>query len=97
MGRKTKKVGISGKFGARYGSTMRARWRKIAEVQKGIVKCPKCESRVRNIRQTIGVWECPRCGAKFTGGAWAPNTDRGKQSHRIAVRLARELAESENE
>ncbi len=97
MGKKTRKVGIAGKFGARYGSVVRERWKRLTDQQKGIQKCPKCESRIRNMRKEVGVWECKRCGAKFTGGAWAPTTDRGKQSHRIAVRLKRELEESGKE
>ena len=97
MGRKTKKVGIAGKFGARYGSVVRQRWKALTDQQKGIQKCPKCESRTRNMRGTVGVWKCKKCGTKFSGGAWAPSTDRGRQSHRIAARLKRELAESGNE
>ena len=92
MGR-TKKVGIAGKFGARYGSRTRNNWRTIMEVQKGVQKCPKCETKVRNMRETVGVWKCKKCGARFTGGAWNGATARGKESHRIAVRLARESSE----
>ena len=94
---KTKKVGISGKFGARYGAKVRKTWNVIAEKQKGLVKCPKCETKIRNMREFTGLWHCKRCGAKWTGGAWESATDRGKESHRIAVRMARELAEMEKE
>ncbi len=92
---KTKKVGISGKFGARYGSKVRKAWNVVAEKQKGIVKCPRCESRLRNMREYTGLWHCRRCGATWTGGAWESATPRGKESHRIAVRMAREVVELE--
>ena len=92
---KTKKVGISGKFGPRYGSTLRKRWNKVTEKQKGPTKCPKCESKIKNMRKFVGVWECPKCGARWTGGAWESSTARGKESHRIATRLARETLEAE--
>ncbi len=92
---KTKKVGISGKFGVRYGATLRKRWNNIAEKQKGFVKCPKCETKVRNMRESIGVWHCKRCGSTWTGGAWESATPRGKESVRIATRLSREIAELE--
>jgi large subunit ribosomal protein L37Ae len=91
----TKKVGLAGKFGARYGSRTRHAWREITEKQKGIQKCPKCETKVRNMREFIGVWHCKKCGARWTGGAWISATSRGKESHRIATRIARELTESE--
>lgn len=93
----TKKVGISGKFGARYGSRTRNAWKTIAEKQKGIQKCPRCESKVRNMRESVGVWSCKKCGARFTGGAWIGATNRGKESHRIATRIAREAKEAEAE
>ena len=92
---KTKKVGISGKFGARYGSKVRKQWNTIAEKQKGIEKCPKCNTKLRNMRKFVGIWHCKRCGATWTGGAWESSTSRGKESHRIAVRMAREATEVE--
>ncbi|MHA1611728.1 MAG: 50S ribosomal protein L37ae [Promethearchaeota archaeon] len=92
---KTKKVGISGKFGARYGSRLRKQWNKIAEKQKGLTKCPKCETKLPNMRKFVGVWECKKCGAKWTGGAWESDTPRGRESHRISTRLARESQEAE--
>ena len=92
---KTKKVGMSGKFGARYGSKVRKAWNVITEKQKGLVKCPRCETKLRNMRQYNGLWHCKKCDATWTGGCWESTTPRGKESQRIAVRMARELAESE--
>ncbi len=92
---KTKKVGISGKFGTRYGAKVRKQWNNIAEKQKGIVKCPRCETKVRNMRESVGVWHCKKCDATWTGGAWESETARGKESIRIAARLSREAAELE--
>ena len=48
------------------------------------------------MREFSGVWHCKRCGATWTGGAWESTTARGKESHRIAIRMAREAAESES-
>lgn len=90
---KTKKAGISGKFGARYGAKIRKEWNTVAQKQKGLVKCPRCETKLRNMRQSVGLWHCKRCGATWTGGAWESATARGKESHRIAIRMARESAE----
>lgn len=87
----TKKVGISGRFQARYGSTLRKRWRLILEKMKGDIKCPKCETRASIHRVSTGIWHCKKCNAKFTGGAYYTETPRGAESFRIAKRKQREL------
>jgi large subunit ribosomal protein L37Ae len=92
---KTKKVGIAGRFGPRYGSRVRNNWREIMERLKGENRCPRCETKARNMRDFIGVWSCPKCNAKWTGGAWEPATSRGKEAVRIASRIAREMHEAE--
>ncbi len=92
---KTKKVGLSGRFGTRFGAQVRKEWRNIAEKQKGFQKCPRCETKIRNMREFVGVWYCKKCGATWTGGAWESVTDRGKESHRIASRISREILEAE--
>jgi large subunit ribosomal protein L37Ae len=94
---KTKKAGISGKFGSRYGAKVRKEWNDLAEKQKGYVKCPRCKTKLRNMREFSGLWHCRRCGATWTGGAWQSSTERGKESHRIAVRMAREAKKLKEE
>jgi len=77
MGRKrTKKVGPTRGLGARYGATVRKRYIKVISGLKKAHKCPRCGSEsVR--RQSVGVWECRKCGLTFTGGAYAPVTKLG--------------------
>jgi large subunit ribosomal protein L37Ae len=87
---KTKKVGLAGRFGPRYGSRVRHNWREVMERVKGEQKCPRCETKSRNMREFIGVWHCKKCGARWTGGAWDPVTVRGRESMRIATRIAHE-------
>lgn len=88
MGGKTKKAGITGRFGTRYGATMRKRVRAIEEVQKQTKhKCPRCESR-KVKRVFVGVWQCKFCGYTFAGGAWIPQTAMGRTARRTATRLA---------
>ena len=66
MGR-TKKVGITGKFGARYGLSIR---RKILKVEAKKTKvCPYC-GRKQIKRLASGIWNCGKCKSKFTGGAY---------------------------
>ncbi len=94
MGR-TKKVGISGRFGPRGGSNVRKKWRLIMEKEKGPIKCPRCETKGAVNRVSTGIWHCKKCDAKFTGGAYYIETPRGAESFRIAKRKQRELVEKE--
>lgn len=88
---KTKKVGITGKYAARYGSTLRKRTRLILEKMKGDIKCPRCETKGSTHRISTGIWHCKKCNARFTGGAYYIETARGTESFRIAKRKQREL------
>lgn len=72
MGR-TKKVGSSGKFGPRYGMRVRRKWLEVDKVQRAFYQCPVCK-KVAVKRVASGIWECGRCGAKFSGGAYMPVT-----------------------
>lgn len=87
----TKKVGISGRFQARYGTTLRKRWKTIEEKMKGDIKCPRCQTKGTTHRLSTGIWHCKKCDAKFTGGAYYIETPRGLESGRIAKRKQREL------
>ena len=67
---RTKKVGIAGKYGARYGSTIRKR---VINASKGGRKstCPKC-IKLSVTREAAGIWSCSRCGYKFAGKSYKP-------------------------
>ena len=75
---KTKKVGIVGRYGTRYGVSVR---RRIKEVEDSLHKahtCPACNAaRIR--RQSKGVWTCGKCGLKFSGGAYVPVVQRDER------------------
>jgi len=88
---KTKKVGITGKYGARYGANVRKKARLILEKMKGDIKCPKCVTNGSIQRISIGIWYCKKCDAKFTGGAYYIETPRGAEASRIAKRKQREI------
>ena len=91
MGR-TKKVGITGRFGARYGSTIRKRVREIEEKMIGPHKCPSCAS-LKVKRVSVGIWRCSKCGYTFAGGAWIPITNVGKTVLRVTKSI-RSISES---
>lgn len=68
---KTKKVGSSGRFGAKYGRKIRVRTTQIESTSKAWHECPRCNApKVK--RQSAGIWVCSRCDAVFAGGAYAP-------------------------
>lgn len=94
----SKKVGTSGRFKARYGATLRKRWKQTVEKQKdNRLRCPKCGTRGSTYRISVGIWHCKKCNAKFTGGAYNIETPRGAESFRVAKRKQRELEVTEEE
>ena len=77
MGR-TKVVGIAGKFGARYGSTLRKRYKEVMEKRYAPHQCPHCGFVGRVFRLSTGIWQCRKCGATWAGGAYVPRTGLSK-------------------
>lgn len=89
MGR-TKKVGSTRGFGARYGSTVRKRYIKVISELKKAHNCPRCGTKsVR--RQSVGVWGCRKCGLTFTGGAYTPVTKLGVVAKRSVKSVTPEV------
>jgi len=78
MGR-TKVVGPAGRYGARYGSTLR---KKVALIERKMrdksIRCPFCRTPGKLKRIAFGIWQCRKCGTIFTGGAYVPRTILGK-------------------
>ncbi len=86
MTRRTKKVGASGRYGTRYGSRLRKRIREIDATVKVKHRCPRC--RLYQVKQvSVGIWECKKCGYKFTGGAWEPITNAGKRANGLVKQI----------
>lgn len=80
---KTKKVGPTRGFGARYGSSVRKRYIKVVVGLKKPYKCPQCGF-VRVKRESVGIWKCKKCEYTFTGGAYTPVTKLGIVAKRAA-------------
>uniref|UniRef100_A0A7J2U143 Large ribosomal subunit protein eL43 n=1 Tax=Ignisphaera aggregans TaxID=334771 RepID=A0A7J2U143_9CREN len=73
MGR-TKVVSIAGRFGTRYGSSLRKKWKEVMEKRYAEYQCPHCGNITRFKRIAFGIWQCPKCGAKWAGAAYTPWT-----------------------
>ena len=78
---RTKKEGITGRFGARYGRKAKRSVKMIEENMKKNHVCPRCD-RPYVKRQAAGIWKCRKCGAVSTGGAYVPETPMAKSAAR---------------
>ncbi len=65
----TRKVGSAGRFGVRYGKTIRQRIIDVEKKQRKLQKCPYCH-RLKVKRVSLGIWECKKCDSKFTNRAY---------------------------
>lgn len=72
MGR-TKKVGTTGRFGARYGRRTKKMVASIEKIQKQRQTCPLCERKTLK-RLAAGIWFCKKCRGKIAGGAYFPES-----------------------
>lgn len=72
----TKKLKSVARFGARYGTGVKTRVLDIERKQKQKFHCPKCGfAKVK--RKARGIFQCKKCKASFTGGAYLPETLTG--------------------
>ena len=74
-------VGSSGRFGPRYGRFIRKRVNQIEQLTNARHVCPRCDQAAVK-REGTGIWACRKCGYKFAGGSYVPETP----AMRIAVR-----------
>jgi large subunit ribosomal protein L37Ae len=74
----TRKVGLAGRFGSRYGKRIREKLKDIESVQKKRHVCPVCKMPYVK-RISSGVWKCKKCGAKFAGLAYYPSGESIKK------------------
>lgn len=66
----TEKIKSIKRFGARYGRTVKYKFGKIENEQRKKHKCPYCNA-IKVRRVAVGIWNCRKCGAKFTGKAYS--------------------------
>ena len=56
-------------YGTRYGPRVRKKYQEMATKSKGPHKCPYCSyEKVRRV--AVGIWNCKKCGSKFTNKAY---------------------------
>merc|ERR1711962_1038342 len=93
MAKRTKKVGITGKYGTRYGASLRKIVKRMEVSQHSKYICTFCGK--ENMKRTaVGIWRCgtKNCNVKVAGGAWTYATTNGA-SVRSQIRRLRETEE----
>merc|ERR1711909_210643 len=73
MAKRTNKVGIVGKYGTRYGASLRKVVKKMEVSQHKKYISPFSGAKSLK-RKAVGIWECKHTGNKIAGGAWEPHT-----------------------
>jgi large subunit ribosomal protein L37Ae len=87
MSKRTHKVKSVGRFGPRYGVSVRRRIREVESRQKAWHVCPSCAApRVKRV--STAVWECRKCGHKFAGGSYMPRTPAFNANERVLQEIA---------
>ena len=96
MAKRTKKVGIVGKYGTKFGATLRKIVKKFEVTKKAKYLSPfSGKECVR--REAVGIWKCKQTGRKIAGGAWTLNTTAAITAKTSINRLRRlrEIASQE--
>ncbi|KAA8499481.1 60S ribosomal protein L37a [Porphyridium purpureum] len=91
MGKRTRKVGVVGKYGTRYGASLRKMIKKIEISQHAKYTCAFCgKDQVK--RDAVGIWKCKGCRKVIAGGAWSVNT-QAAATVRSTIRRLRDTVE----
>ncbi|KAG0274199.1 60S ribosomal protein L43 [Linnemannia exigua] len=89
--KRTKKVGVVGKYGIRYGASLRKQVKKMEITQHSKYTCTFC-GRDAVKRQAVGIWKCRGCKKTMAGGAWTLSTTAAA-TVRSTTRRLREIME----
>ncbi|ONK73438.1 uncharacterized protein A4U43_C04F31490 [Asparagus officinalis] len=90
--KRTKKAGIVGKYGTRYGASLRKQIKKMEVSQHAKYFCEFC-GKYAVKRKAVGIWGCKDCGKVKAGGAYTLNT-ASAVTVRSTIRRLREQTES---
>ncbi|KAF9110333.1 60S ribosomal protein L37A [Mortierella sp. AM989] len=89
--KRTKKVGVVGKYGVRYGASLRKQVKKMEITQHSKYTCTFC-GRDAVKRLSVGIWKCRGCKKTMAGGAWTLSTTAAA-TVRSTTRRLREIME----
>lgn len=92
MERRTTKVGITGKYGTRYGAKLRKQVKAIEILQRSKYVCSFCGKNSIK-RSAVGIWKCKGCRRNIAGGAWELNTTAAITAKTTIQRLKKIIKE----
>ena len=92
MAKRTNKMGVMGKCGARYGANPRKRAKKLLVSQHAKHFCAFC-GKFAFKRKAVGIWKCNACDKTQAGGAYTLSTPNSS-TVRSTVRRLRELKQT---
>ena len=90
MANRTKKVGITGKYGTRYGQKLRKQVKAIEILQRKKSVCPFC-GKTAIKRAAAGIWKCRGCNRAIAGGCWEFVTTAATTAKTTINRLKKNL------
>merc|ERR1711874_752885 len=91
MAKRTSKAGIVGKYGTRYGASLRKVVKKMEISQHSKYFCEFC-GKYAVKRVAVGIWHCKQCGKTKAGGAYSLTTPYSI-TVRSTIRRLREAVE----
>ena len=92
MERRTAKVGITGKYGTRYGAKLRKQVKAIEILQRTRYICIFCGKTALR-RTAVGIWKCKPCRRTYAGGAWEFATIAATTAKTTINRLKKEISD----
>ncbi len=72
MATKLNRSNSAGRFGARYGRSIREKLSKLETKQRIKQKCPFCK-KLGVKRLSKGIWQCSKCNKKFASNTYYLN------------------------
>ncbi len=79
---RTRKAGVTGKYGVRYGATLRKSIKKMEITQHATYTCTFCGKDAVK-RTAVGIWHCKACKKTTAGGAWTVSTTAAATVRRL--------------
>ncbi|CAK9043745.1 unnamed protein product [Durusdinium trenchii] len=92
MAKRTKKVGITGKYGTRYGASLRKIIKRYEIQQRARYMCSFCGK--ENVKRVAdGIWKCKSksCNRTMAGGCWTLSTGPAATVRATIARLRKQL------
>eukprot|EP00434_Breviolum_minutum_P021513 symbB.v1.2.018984.t1/scaffold1531.1/size113404/3 len=94
MAKRTKKVGITGKYGTRYGASLRKIIKRYEIQQRARYMCSFCGK--ENVKRVAGgIWQCKSktCNRIMAGGCWTLSTGPAATAQQEKEKAAEQNAE----